>query len=58
MLKRFQRNGKPVYVVCPKEEVEQIASELDPSGLVIAPDGVETPKEADALFEAVLRRHR
>ena len=57
MLEMIQKAGKPIYIVCPKTEVEELADRLDPKGLVLAPDDIETPGEADELLEHVLKRY-
>jgi len=57
MLKMFQQAGKPVFVVCPKGEVEELADRLDPKGLVLMPDDIETPREADELFEILVKMY-
>jgi len=57
MLKMFQQAGKPVFVVCPKGEVEELADRLDPRGLVLMPVDVESPREADELFEIIVKMY-
>jgi len=56
-LREIQKAGKPLYVICPKGEVEVLAGELDPRGLALNPEGVGTPAEADDLLRVVQRRH-
>ena len=58
MLRSLQQAGKPIYVVCPAAEVEILAGELDPAGLLLAPEGVGSPQKADALLEVVIRGRR
>jgi hypothetical protein len=53
MLEMFQKAGKPIYVVCPKREVEELADRLNPRGLVLMPDDIKTPREADRLLDIV-----
>ena len=56
MFKLLQEHGKPVYVSCPADEVERLAGELDPRGLVLQTDP-GTPARADELARIVSRFH-
>ena len=55
MLKKIQSAGKPLLVFAPSEEVESLATELDPRGLAIWADDAQTPEEAERAFDAMLR---
>lgn len=52
----WQAAGKPVVIMCPKEEVPELVRQLDPRGMLLVPSGVSTVDEADALFEIVRRK--
>jgi hypothetical protein len=53
MLRMVQGLGRPLYVVCPVDEVERLAGELDPRGTVLAIHSSITPQEADRLERIV-----
>ena len=56
MLKLVQSLGKPLLVICPRAEVEPLLDALDPRGLVLWPEGIATPQQADAVAALVARR--
>ena len=58
ILRCWQAAGKPVVIMCPKEEVPELVRQLDPRGLLLCPSGVRTPGEAEALFKLVCHQGR
>lgn len=56
MLRLLQAAKKPILIICPADEVEALAGELDPRGLALWPEGVTTPQQADALAARVAAR--
>lgn len=55
MFRRWQEAGKPVVVLCPKEEACALVRQLDPRGLLIWPSGLRTPAEADELVRLLTK---
>jgi hypothetical protein len=52
MFRMLQAHRKPLFIETPFEEAQALAGELDPAGLAIrVASGIETPAQADALFE-------
>lgn len=58
ILRCWQAAGKPVVIMCPKEEVPELVRQLDPRGLLLVPSGVRSPGEAEALFKLVCHQGR
>lgn len=57
MLRMLQDAGKPILVMTPKGEVEELCRKLNPRGLAIWADDVGTLEEAEQLQAVVCRGH-
>ena len=57
MLRKIQRRGRSVQVVCPPEDVLPLCEALRPEGLAIALSGALTPSDLDDLFDQFCRLH-
>ena len=51
MLRRIQSARKPLWLFCPADEVPALIDALDPRGLVLCPQGLRSPQEADELLK-------
>lgn len=52
-LQRIQAAGKPLLLNCPAAEVPELVKRLDPHGLALTPEGLQSPEEADELMQRV-----
>ena len=53
MLHMLQDAGKPILVICPREEIPALIDQLDPRGLALMPDDITSPRQADEALRAV-----
>jgi hypothetical protein len=56
MLRKIQRRGKALQIVCPFEEVLPLCDSLEPAGLAFLVDNVPDAKGLDSLFAQFCRR--
>jgi len=56
MLKLLQRAKKPLLLICPVAEVDELADKLDPRGLTLWPTDVTTPAMADAVAARIAKK--
>lgn len=56
MLRMLQKAGKPLLLICPREEVDELADRLDPGGLALWPSDVNTPQMADDIARRICAR--
>ena len=55
MLRMLQAARKPLVVCCPKSEVSALVDLLDHRGVVLIPEGIASPAEADDLVGLIER---
>ena len=54
MFRMLQDSRKPLALVCPAEEVAELAEKLDPRGLALMPEGIRSPEHLQELQRQVV----
>jgi hypothetical protein len=57
LLRKIQRAGKALQVICPPDEVLPLCDELRPEGLALWSEGVLPPDDLDDLFDRFCKRY-